>query len=65
MTTPSFVHLRLHSEYSVVDGTVRIDELVRAVTIALGGAVSAAVAFNRCVDPTSASNMTMPSSKSS
>ena len=30
MTTPSFVHLRLHSEYSVVDGTVRIDEAVGA-----------------------------------
>jgi len=30
MTTPSFVHLRLHSEYSVVDGTVRIDEAVAA-----------------------------------
>ena len=30
MTTPSFVHLRLHSEYSVVDGTVRIDEAVDA-----------------------------------
>ena len=28
MPVPSFVHLRLHSEYSVVDGTVRIDEAV-------------------------------------
>jgi DNA polymerase-3 subunit alpha len=27
---PSFVHLRLHSEYSVVDGTIRIDEAVDA-----------------------------------
>ena len=25
-----FVHLRLHSEYSVVDGTVRLDEAVAA-----------------------------------
>nr|MBP9063321.1 PHP domain-containing protein [Aquabacterium sp.] len=25
-----FVHLRSHSEYSVVDGTVRIDDLVKA-----------------------------------
>ena len=25
-----FIHLRLHSEYSVVDGTVRIDEVVKA-----------------------------------
>jgi DNA polymerase-3 subunit alpha len=30
MTTPQFVHLRLHSEYSIVDGLVRIDELVKA-----------------------------------
>jgi DNA polymerase-3 subunit alpha len=30
MTDPSFVHLRLHSEYSVVDGTVRIDDAVAA-----------------------------------
>ena len=27
---PSFVHLRLHSEYSVVDGIVRIDDAVAA-----------------------------------
>ncbi len=25
---PSFVHLRLHSEYSITDGTVRVDEAV-------------------------------------
>ena len=30
MTAPSFVHLRLHSEYSVVDSTVRIDDAVAA-----------------------------------
>ena len=30
MSAPSFVHLRLHSEYSVVDGTVRIDDAVAA-----------------------------------
>ena len=28
MSEPRFVHLRLHSEYSVVDGMVRIDEAV-------------------------------------
>lgn len=28
MTDPRFVHLRLHSEYSIVDGLVRIDEMV-------------------------------------
>lgn len=28
MTPPTFVHLRLHSEYSIVDGIVRIDDAV-------------------------------------
>ena len=28
MSAPSFVHLRLHSEYSVVDGIVRLDDAV-------------------------------------
>jgi DNA polymerase-3 subunit alpha len=30
MSDPSFVHLRLHSEYSVVDGIVRLDEAIEA-----------------------------------
>src|SRR5687767_10726504 len=30
MPAPSFIHLRLHSEYSIVDGIVRIDEAVEA-----------------------------------
>jgi len=30
MSSPSFIHLRLHSEYSIVDGIVRIDEAVKA-----------------------------------
>src|SRR5262245_20627149 len=30
MTDPCFVHLRLHSEFSVVDGTVRIDDAIAA-----------------------------------
>jgi DNA polymerase-3 subunit alpha len=30
MPAPSFVHLRLHSEYSIVDGIVRIEEAVEA-----------------------------------
>ena len=27
-TSPTFVHLRMHSEYSIVDGIVRIDDAV-------------------------------------
>ena len=30
MTAPQFVHLRLHSEFSIVDGTVRIDDGIAA-----------------------------------
>jgi len=30
MTAPTFTHLRVHSEYSIVDGLVRIDDLVAA-----------------------------------
>ncbi len=30
MTSPRFVHLRLHSEFSIADGTVRIDDAVAA-----------------------------------
>ncbi|MFM7524515.1 MAG: DNA polymerase III subunit alpha, partial [Betaproteobacteria bacterium] len=30
MTAPQFVHLRLHSEFSIVDGLVRIDQAVQA-----------------------------------
>ena len=30
MNTPDFVHLRLHTEYSIVDGLVRLDEVVAA-----------------------------------
>jgi DNA polymerase-3 subunit alpha len=30
MTTPQFIHLRLHSEYSIVDGLVRIDDVIKA-----------------------------------
>ena len=30
MPNPTFIHLRLHSEYSIVDGIVRVDEAVAA-----------------------------------
>jgi DNA polymerase-3 subunit alpha len=30
MPDPAFVHLRLHSEYSIADGTVRIDDAIAA-----------------------------------
>ncbi len=30
MMTPQFIHLRLHSEYSIADGLVRIDDAVQA-----------------------------------
>ena len=30
MASPRFVHLRLHSEYSIVDGMARVDDVVAA-----------------------------------
>ncbi len=30
MTTPDFIHLRLHSEFSIVDGLVRLDDVIAA-----------------------------------
>jgi DNA polymerase-3 subunit alpha len=37
MPTPNFVHLRLHSEYSIVDGIVRLDDAIqRAVEHQMG-----------------------------
>ena len=30
MTAPQFTHLRLHTEYSIVDGLVRVDDAVKA-----------------------------------
>ena len=32
MASPQFVHLRLHSEYSITDGVVRIDDAVQAAS---------------------------------
>ncbi len=38
--TKSFVHLRVHSEYSIVDGLIRVDELARRVAGMGMGAVA-------------------------
>ena len=32
MAAPQFIHLRLHSEYSITDGVVRIDDAVKAAS---------------------------------
>ncbi len=42
MTSPTnpFIHLRLHSEFSVVDGTVRIDEAAKAAAQDAQGALA-------------------------
>ncbi|MFC7513441.1 DNA polymerase III subunit alpha [Herbaspirillum sp. GCM10030257] len=32
MTSPQFIHLRLHSEFSIVDGLVRIDDVVKSAS---------------------------------
>ncbi len=32
MSAPQFVHLRLHSEYSIVDSTLRVDDAIRLAT---------------------------------
>jgi DNA polymerase III subunit alpha len=39
-TSSSFVHLRLHTEFSVVDGTVRIDEAARTAADFAQGALA-------------------------
>jgi DNA polymerase-3 subunit alpha len=38
---PSFVHLRVHTEYSLVDGIVRVPRLMQAV--AAGGMAAVAL----------------------
>ena len=40
MPNPSFVHLRLHSEYSIADGTVRVDDVVEAAAADGQGALA-------------------------
>lgn len=30
MTTPNFIHLRMHTEFSIVDGLVRLDDVIAA-----------------------------------
>jgi DNA polymerase III subunit alpha len=43
---PNFVHLRLHTEYSLVDGVVRVPELMEAVAAAGMPAVALTDACN-------------------
>src|SRR5690606_25624768 len=40
MPNLQFVHLRCHSEYSIVDGTVRIDDYIQAASAAAMPAVA-------------------------
>ena len=40
MTSPTFTHLRVHSEYSIVDGLVRIDDVVAAAAKDRQGALA-------------------------
>jgi DNA polymerase-3 subunit alpha len=40
MTSPIFTHLRVHSEYSIVDGLVRIDDVVAAAAKDKQGALA-------------------------
>ncbi|MDE2219360.1 MAG: DNA polymerase III subunit alpha, partial [Gammaproteobacteria bacterium] len=44
--TPSFVHLRLHTEFSLVDSVVRVDELVAAAAAAGMPAVGVSDQYN-------------------
>lgn len=46
--TVSFVHLRLHSEYSLVDGLVRVKPLIKAVAAAGMPAVAVTDQSNMC-----------------
>ena len=46
MSSPTFVHLRLHSEFSVVDGVVRLDEVVKAAAADGQGALALTDAGN-------------------
>ncbi|WP_369958932.1 DNA polymerase III subunit alpha [Pseudomonas benzenivorans] len=46
--TPSFVHLRLHSEYSLVDGLVRVKPLIKATAGAGMPAVAITDMSNMC-----------------
>ena len=44
----SFVHLRLHTEYSLVDGLVRVKPLVKALTAMNMPAVAVTDQHNMC-----------------
>ncbi len=44
----SFVHLRVHTEYSLIDGLVRVKPLIKAVTAANMPAVAVTDQNNLC-----------------
>jgi DNA polymerase III subunit alpha len=46
MSSPNFVHLRVHSEYSIVDGLTRIQDLIKAAKADGAGAVALTDAGN-------------------
>ena len=46
MTTPLFVHLRVHSEFSISDGLTRIEELIRIAKADGQGAIALTDAHN-------------------
>ena len=44
MSDPRFVHLRVHSEFSIADGIVRLDDVVKAVNSSAAGVTASKVA---------------------
>ena len=55
MTAP-FVHLRLHTEYSLVDGLIRVKNLVRQVATAHTNRKPSTITVNRFTDGAPPSN---------
>ncbi len=47
MAAPQFVHLRLHSEYSITDGVVRIDDAIAKASEDGMGALAQVIGLSR------------------